>query len=230
MKIGTDIGRVGANKFSARKVTLDGFEFASVAEAKRYGRLVIVAARAEAGVIWWACACDCGALVAKRATNVRSGKTVSCGCKRIETRIKHGMANTRVYNSWKNMIGRCELPSNASYKYYGKRGVWVCERWRRGEGGVSGFLCFLADMGDRPAGMTLDRTDVNGNYEPANCRWATIETQRANLRRPNINVPQVAAMRANKLTYREIAETTGYHPTAIAKVLRDAKRRTEACA
>lgn len=76
------------------------------------------------------------------------------------------------------MLSRCRHPSNASYPYYGGRGITVCDRWNPKAGGS--FLNFLADMGERPKGKTLDRIDVDGNYEPSNCRWATREEQTAN--------------------------------------------------
>lgn len=88
---------------------------------------------------------------------------------------KHGWANTPTYWTWSGMLSRCRDPRNASYKSYGAQGITVCERWHD-------FLNFLADMGPRPEGKTLDRINGNGNYEPSNCRWATPKEQRANQR------------------------------------------------
>src|ERR1700730_4895282 len=82
---------------------------------------------------------------------------------------------SRTYSSWRAMIERCERPTNNVFKYYGALGVKVCERWR------DSFESFLADMGERPDGTTLDRfPDGKGNYEPDNCRWATSKQQNRN--------------------------------------------------
>ena len=88
---------------------------------------------------------------------------------------KHGMYRTPTHITWKSMLHRCLKTDHEQYGNYGARGITVCERWLR-------FTNFLADMGERPSGMTLDRIDTYGNYEPGNCRWATAKTQRQNSR------------------------------------------------
>lgn len=89
------------------------------------------------------------------------------------------MTHVPTYNSFRSMRGRCEEPRTNGYKNYGGRGIQVCERWR----GPGGYRRFLADMGERPAGKTIDRKDVDGHYTPENCRWATAQEQGANQRR-----------------------------------------------
>lgn len=90
---------------------------------------------------------------------------------------RHGLCYSRTYRSWRHMRSRCTNPNDASFKYHGARGITVCERWNK-------FENFLADMGERPSGTSLDRIDFNGNYEPGNCRWADAYTQATN-RRPH---------------------------------------------
>ena len=134
----------------------------------------------------WRCVCDCGTTRFVRTTRLIHGHTTSCGCKRKENfkynQIKHGHARTGqhspTYYTYNSMIRRCLYPgSSASYPRYGGAGIRICDRWQES------FENFLADMGERPLGKTIDRIDPAGNYEPGNCRWATASEQRLNQRR-----------------------------------------------
>jgi len=99
----------------------------------------------------------------------------------LRAKQKHGMSKTTEYRIWTAMIQRCHNKKTPSYRSYGKRGIQVCDSWRKS------FLAFFADMGPRPAGLSLDRINNDGNYEPANCRWATKHEQARN-RRDNVRI------------------------------------------
>lgn len=154
---------------------------------RRFNRLLVIS-RAEdiPASTMWKCLCDCGSTAVVRTNYLLSGHTRSCGCYRVDMHsqlfFKHGYAlksGVRIpeYYTWNNMKLRCYNPNSASYKYYGARGIIVCERW------LHSFTNFLDDMGKRPTkAHSLDRINVNGNYEPSNCRWATLKEQRANRR------------------------------------------------
>ena len=126
----------------------------------------------------WRCLCSCGSERRISSTDLRRRKWKSCGCKRAEnvsigkTRHGHGRSTgvSSTYKSWAAMISRCTNPRNNRWHRYGGRGISVCEGWRTFEG-------FLADMGEKPPGMTLDRENNDGGYHLGNCRWATSKMQ-----------------------------------------------------
>ena len=131
--------------------------------------------------------CICGVEKIVSQGKLRSGSTTSCGCYRRETTRERGLANrthglkhTRTYHSWQSAKQRCSNGNveTAKWTRYGGRGIQMCERW------LASFEDFLADMGERPVGLTLDRIDPDGDYEPGNCRWADATTQRANRSHP----------------------------------------------
>lgn len=129
----------------------------------------------------WLCQCSCGKRCVKIGTRLISRETKSCGCLKAESpwNTTHGHAsggrNTRVYAIWLNMKYRCDVKHGPRFKDYGGRGITYEERW-------SSFENFLDDMGQPPAGMSLDRIDNNGPYSKANCRWTDKKTQRQNSR------------------------------------------------
>lgn len=163
----------------------------SVCAGSVFGRLTVTEAlrNESTGRFGWNCQCKCGGSAIATVSDLKSGKVRSCGCLRREVvsakNKTHGHTSifrdetgrrSRVYEVWKSMIRRCHAPSDKSYERYGARGIQVCDRWRED------FLNFLADMGEPPLGMSIDREDNDGDYEPGNCKWATVEEQNNNTR------------------------------------------------
>lgn len=148
-------------------------------KGERYGRLLCIEDRLYQSPDkkhWYGLfRCDCGAEVQRRLHHIRGGRVKSCGCFCQESRIKHGKHLSKVYQCWKSMRSRCEREKDIGYARYGGRGITVCGRWQD-------FENFYADMGDPPAGTSLDRINNDGNYEPGNCRWATKKQQQRNMR------------------------------------------------
>lgn len=134
----------------------------------------------------WVCMCDCGNETTALGTQLVSGKRTTCGCSRRgenHFNFKHGRSGTRAHNIWMHILDRCYLESMACYPDYGGRGISVCDEWR------NSFATFFADMGDPPSkNHSIDRIDVNGNYSPENCRWATRKEQERNKRNNRIVV------------------------------------------
>lgn len=156
---------------------------------ERVGRLTVIeAAHLTDQGRFYRCACDCGGEVTVRGASLVRGNTRSCGCLKRELTAAMGKARathghtvggkpTPTFNSWRSMRDRCYLRSNGAYAMYGGRGTTVCDRWR------DSFENFLADMGERPPGTSLDRIDPFGNYEPGNCQWSTPTEQARNRRK-----------------------------------------------
>lgn len=174
------------------------------------------------------CRCDCGKTVECWRSQLWCKVKRHCGCRDykclnsrrtiIATHVRYyssrsgkkGTRTTWEYNSWKNMKERCYGATRPEYPNYGGRGIRVCERWVLPNG--EGFANFLADMGPRPQGMTLDRINPQGHYEPTNCRWATPKEQQWNQRRfiwkdsTPPPVEKVRAMEARVENFEELVE------------------------
>jgi hypothetical protein len=160
------------------------------------------------------CRCDCGNEKIVTLGNLKTGKSTNCGCEKLKKQMgntwnkKHGMSFSREYRSWESMLNRCEKTNDKEYPMWGGRGIKVCERWHD-------FNNFYADMGTRPKGMTLDRIDNNGDYEPSNCRWATAKTQ-SNNRRSNTLI----TYKGRTQTLQQWADETGICSGTISQRIR----------
>lgn len=156
---------------------------------EKFGRLeVIEDLGASAGRHLVRCLCQCGAVKAVALGHLRNGNTKSCGCYRRDMHLpggivaninyRHGHSTageTPTYCSWRAMINRCQNPNDPRYKDYGGRGITVCDSWKK-------FPAFLADMGERPEGKTLDRAENDLGYDANNCKWSTPTEQIRNRR------------------------------------------------
>ncbi len=149
----------------AKVKDLSGQKFSKLTVIKRVGNT-------NYGQPLWECKCECGNTAFASGQHLREGRIKSCGCLKKEALVKHRMCNTRLYRIWSSMKERCNNPKRRDFKRYGERGIKVCEEW-------GDFLTFYkwAISNGYSKTLTLDRIDVNGNYEPSNCRWVTVKEQ-----------------------------------------------------
>lgn len=158
---------------------------------KKYGRLTVIKhiGKDKYNNAIWKCKCSCGNIITIRGATLRNGKAQSCGCLRKEmtkqlakNNIIHNMSNTRLYRVWQGMKSRCYYKQNNRYKDYGGRGIKVCNEW------IHDFTAFYewAINNGYQDNLTIDRIDVDGNYELSNCRWITSRDQQRNKRTSNL--------------------------------------------
>jgi len=143
----------------------------------RFGRLVPLAqdGRNRHGHVRWLCMCYCGEMKIVLAGGLLSGRTRSCGCL---VGFKHGLSKKPLYNCYWNILQRCFNKKNKEYKNYGGRGITICKSWLNDV--VVFYNDVINEIGERPKGMSLDRINNDGNYEPGNVRWATPYQQTIN--------------------------------------------------
>lgn len=161
--------------------------------------------RPRKGVIRFAeCQCVCGRTKQVQVSHLRSGASAGCRyCALAKPDARNGDKN-RTYRIWVAMRNRCTYPSTYAWKWYGAKGIRVCDRWNEDYGN------FLADMGEAPAGMSIDRKDSNLDYTPENCRWATQKEQMNNTSR-NVFVE----FQGEKMTVAQLSEVTGLKYKAL---------------
>ena len=184
---------------------------------RRFGKLVVIerGGLTKDGYAIWRCRCDCGGEGLAKSRRLLIGKKKSCGkCGYHGTRGKWlggwDSLTLAEYRTWQNMLGRCYSPTDISFRNYGARGIVVCDRWRES------FEAFLSDMGPRPDGRySIERVDVNGNYEPENCKWIPLREQHRN-RRDSVYVE----FWGQKVLLRELADEIGMSYSAIASRLK----------
>lgn len=183
----------------------------------RFGRLVVTGrgVTKPRGKIYWTCLCECGRVKQIRGDHLKNGLIVSCGCFQDESRIithtTHGYTGTSLYAVYNTMLARCENPNHSQFPVYGGRGISVCEEWKNS---FDSFLEWALAAGYEE-GLSIDRRDNDGNYEPSNCRWVTSKVQ-ANNKSNN----HFITYKGETHTIAEWAEITGISQYTISQRIR----------
>ena len=179
----------------------------------RFGKLTAVErdSSIRAGRTFWICQCDCGEIVSVRSNGLLTGNTQSCGCTRRDKLVARNKSNSthgakrngeveRLYSIWESMKRRCYSQSHEGYKYYGARGIVVCDEWKND---YESFKKWSLSNGYNKS-LTIDRINADGNYCPENCRWTSAKEQ-ANNRRNN----RVVEYDGERFTIAQLSEKTG---------------------
>lgn len=195
-------------------------------KGQRFGRLIAkqYVGKEKHNRALWLCSCDCGKEIVVPSYRLKQGHTKSCGCLAKEiakTRTKtHGKAGTRLYRIWNYMKSRCCYNRDPNYVRYGARGITVCDEWKND---YTAFERWALEKGYNDT-LSIDRIDVNGNYEPSNCRWATAKEQADN-RRTNVRIsyngeimPLKNACNKANLSYGAIYSYSKRHNLSVAEV------------
>lgn len=160
---------------------------------------------------FWLCKCDCGNKVVVDGTHLKNGHSKSCGCYKAkrtsETHTTHGLSNSRINRIYRKMKGRCYNSNNPKYYCYGARGITICDEWKND---FKAFYDWSIQNGYKD-NLSIDRIDVNGNYEPSNCRWAT-NLQQAN----NKTINHYLIYNNEKHTIAEWSRITGFPKSSIS--------------
>ncbi len=197
---------------------------------QRFGRLIVVGLHHYTyGSYHWNVQCDCGNMHVAKTALLRNGKVKSCGCLKINNWhanrkvIERSPEEKRTYKVWSGMMGRCYNPASTRFADWGGRGIIVCERWHT-------FENFLADMGNRPPGLTIDRIDNDGNYEPSNCKWSTVKEQNSNKRPMKATHAQICSIcGTNFMSVMPWASycSDGCHNEATKRQMREKRERNK---
>jgi len=198
-----------------------------IKEGQRFGRLTIIKEvehlRQPNGGYrrMFLCKCDCGNEKVVRLSSLMNGDTSSCGCYKKEVASNaercHHESKTRLYNCWQRIKNRCYRESNHNYKFYGARGIKVCDEWK------DDYFKFKdwAITNGYQENLTIDRIDPNGNYEPSNCRWITQKEQTRNMRSNTI-----VDIKGVKFTLSELCEVLQiFYPTAVKRINKAIKNK-----
>jgi len=190
-----------------------------------FGRLTVInrSNKTTGSPYFWNCLCNCGNYNEVRSDRLINGQTTSCGCFRSESSSErvsilnttHGLSNDDLYRTWQGMMSRCYNQNNEKYKDYGGRGITVCERWHD-------VRNFIEDIISKPENVTIDRKNVNGNYEPNNVQWASDKEQQNN-KRNNVMV----FFEGQKMTVTQAAEKSGIPRTTIFNRINSGKSDEE---